>query len=186
MPVTQHSCRISFTIAAHHAETPTMTKAELNEAEASMRHLQEAVAAGLPDEVIFERLHMGLTDTVGFKVLTVLKLDSSTLRSVRLYSSEKSYPIGGRKQHVRSAWSEAVLDRHSVFVARDLAELRATFPDSAAIEATGCGSIIAVPILWRDALVGTMNLWHREGFYDLVKAERALPFATAISALCAR
>ena len=103
---------------------------------------------------------------VEFKVLTVLKLDPKTLRSVRLYSSEPSYPIGGAKQHVRSAWSEAVLDRQSVFIAHDLAALRATFPDSAAIEANGCGSIIAAPIALDGAVVGTMNLWHRDGYYD--------------------
>ena len=97
--------------------------------------------------VVFERLREALANVVAFKVLTVLKLDPKTLRSVRLYSSEPSYPVGGTKQHVRSAWSEAVLDRQSVFVAHDLAALRATFPDSAAIEATGCGSIIAAPII---------------------------------------
>jgi hypothetical protein len=108
-------------------------------------------------------------------------LDPATLRSVRLFSSEASYPIGGIKQHVRSAWSEAVLDRRTVYVAHDLATLRATFPDSAAIEATGCGSIVAAPIIDQGAVVGTMNLWHREGYYDDEKGLRTVPFANAIA-----
>jgi transcriptional regulator with GAF, ATPase, and Fis domain len=157
-----------------------------DEIERSLQSLEAAIRSGLSNQVVFARLQDGLAKLVGFKTLTVLKLDPATLRSVRLYSSEPSYPVGGTKQHGRNAWSEAILDRHAVFIAHDLAELRATFPDSAAIEATGCGSIIAVPIVWNGGVVGTMNLWHRDGFYDRQKGERALPFAAAIAPLCAR
>ena len=143
--------------------------------------LEAAVRDGLPARAVFERLRDTLANVVAFKVLTILKLDPATLRSVRLYSSEPSYPVGGMKQHVRSAWSEAILDRQSVFVAQDLAALRATFPDSAAIEANGCGSIIAAPIGLDGAVVGTMNLWHRDGYYDEEAGLRTLPFAKAIA-----
>ena len=146
-----------------------------------LRHIEAAVRDGSPARVVFARLHDALARVVEFKVLTVLKLDPTTLRSVRLYSSEPSYPIGGIKQHVRSAWSEAVLDRGTVYVAHDLAALRATFPDSAAIEATGCGSIVATPIFHEGAVVGTMNLWHQEGYYDEVKGLRTVSFANAIA-----
>jgi transcriptional regulator with GAF, ATPase, and Fis domain len=150
--------------------------------ESDLRDIEAAVREGSPAQV-FARLHDALIRVVGFKVLTVLKLDPATLRSVRLFSSEPSYPIGGIKQHVRSAWSEAVLDRRTIYVAHDLAALRATFPDSAAIEATGCGSIVAVPIICEGAVVGTMNLWHHDGYYDDAKGLRTLPFATAIAPL---
>jgi hypothetical protein len=140
-----------------------------------------AAREGSPARVVFARLHEALANVVDFKVLTVLRLDTATLRSVRLYSSEPSYPIGGTKQHVRGAWSEAVLDRQTVFVAGDLAVLRATFPDSAAIEATGCGSIIAAPIVHDGTVVGTMNLWHRDGYYDETKGLLTAPFANAVA-----
>jgi transcriptional regulator with GAF, ATPase, and Fis domain len=149
--------------------------------QSALRRLERAVHDGLPALIVFERLQQALARVLEFKVLTVLKLDPKALRSVRLFSSEPSYPVGGTKQHARSAWSEAVLDSHSVFVARDLATLRATFPDSAAIEATGCGSIIATPIIHDGAVVGTMNLWHRDGQYDEEAGSRALPFADAIA-----
>jgi transcriptional regulator with GAF, ATPase, and Fis domain len=156
----------------------------VNPSASLQRHLsalEAAVRDKLPARSKFERLRDTLANVVEFRVLTVLKLDPATLRSVRLYSSESSYPIGGTKQHVRSAWSEAVLDRQGVFVAHDLAALRATFPDSAAIEATGCGSIIAIPIVHEGAVVGTMNLWHQDGFYDEAKGSLAMPFANAIA-----
>jgi len=149
--------------------------------EGHLRALEAAASRGLPARAVFERLHDALADVVGFKVLTVLKLDPTTLRSVRLYSSEPSYPVGGTKQHVRSAWSEAVLERKTAFLASDLAAVRAAFPDSAAIEATGCGSIVAAPIVHDGAVVGTMNLWHREGYFDEAKARLVMPFADAIA-----
>jgi hypothetical protein len=150
--------------------------------ESELRDVEAAVREGSPAQV-FARLRDALARVVGFKVLTVLKLDPATLRSVRLYSSEPSYPIGGIKQHVRSAWSEAVLDRGAVYVAHDLAALHATFPDSAAIEATGCGSIVASPIVHEGAVIGTMNLWHRDGYYDDASGLRTVPFASAIAPL---
>ena len=151
--------------------------------ESCLRHVEAAARDGSPPHVVFARLHDALATVVGFKVLTVLKLDPATLRSVRLFSSEPSYPIGGTKQHVRNAWSDAILDRRTVFLAPDLAALRATFPDAAAIEATGCGSIVAAPIIHQGAVVGTMNLWHQDGYYDRAKGLRTVPFANAIAPL---
>src|SRR5215475_10490560 len=85
------------------------------QAQSDLAAVEAAARDGSPAEVVFARLHEALTTVVGFKVLTVQKLDLATLRSVRLYSSEPSYPVGGIKQHERSAWSEAVLERHAVF-----------------------------------------------------------------------
>jgi hypothetical protein len=151
-----------------------------------LRSVEAAVSDGLPAQAVFERLHQALTAVIGFKVLTVQKLDLTTLRSVRLYSNEPSYPVGGIKQHERSAWSEAVLDRRTTFVAHDIAALRATFPDAAAIEAAGCGSIAAVPVIQDGLVLATMNLWHRDGYYDDAKGLSALPFAAAIAPVVRR
>jgi hypothetical protein len=145
-----------------------------------------AVQQGLADAEVYARLAGALQSAVGFKVLTVLRIDPATLRSVRLFSSEPSYPIGGNKQHARNAWSTAIFERREVFLAPGYAEVRAAFPDSGAIEAVGCASIIAVPVPGPDGTLGTMNLWHEDGFYDQAKADRAVPFAAAIAPLCAR
>jgi hypothetical protein len=151
-----------------------------------LRAIEAAVHRGVPARDVFARLHEALTAVIGFKVLTVQKLDLTTLRSVRLYSTEPSYPVGGIKQHERSAWSETVLDRRTTFVARDVAALRAVFPDAAAIEAAGCGSIAAVPVIQAGTVLATMNLWHRDGYYDEEKGLRALPFAAAIAPVVRR
>jgi hypothetical protein len=151
-----------------------------------LRAVEAAVHGGTPAVAVFARLHEALAAVVGFKVLTVQKLDLTTLRSVRLYSTEPSYPVGGIKQHERSAWSAAVLDRRTAFVAPDLATLRAVFPDAAAIEAVGCGSIVAAPVIDEGAVLATMNLWHQDGYYDEAKGLRVMPFASAIAPVVRR
>ena len=148
--------------------------------------LTRAVDAGASDEAVFDLLGGAMSELVGFKVYTVLRIDPVTLRSVRLHSSEPSYAIGGTKQHVRSAWSEAIFGDRTVFLAPGLDAVRATFPDSAGIEAVGCGSVLAVPIITDGQVVGTMNLWHRDGFYDRRNGEVSLPFAAAVAPVCAR
>ena len=44
--------------------------------------------------------------------------------------------------------------------------------------------MIAVPILGEGRTLGTMNLWHEDGFYDEAKGQAALPFAAALAPLC--
>ena len=150
------------------------------------RAVEAAVREGLPARDVFACLHEALTAVIGFKVLTVQKLNLTTLRSVRLYSTEPTYPVGGIKQHERSAWSEAVLDRRAAFVAPDVATLRATFPDAAAIETAGCGSIVAAPVIHEGVVLATMNLWHRDGYYHEALGLRAMPFAAAIAPIVRR
>ena len=67
-----------------------------NASNGDLASLESAIRDGSPNDVVLARLHAALTKIVGFKVLTVQKLDLATLQSVRLYSSEPSYPIGGR------------------------------------------------------------------------------------------
>ena len=117
-----------------------------------------------------------MQELVGYKVLTLLKFDVESFRSVRIFSSEPSYPIGGIKQHPRhSAWSEHIVDRCIPFVAVTLEDVRRTFPDHAGIEAVGCGSTLSVPIVHRGQPKGTLNLWHVSGFTDQPAPGQSFP-----------
>lgn len=139
--------------------------------------------AGQP-EATFRALSGALQDLVGHKVMTVLKLDVASLVSVRLFSSEPSYPPGGRKQHGRNAWSAAVIDRGTWFLAATTAEIRQHFPDASGIEAAGCGSIICLPVRYDGRCLATLNLWHVSGHYDAAAAERAFPLASLLVPAC--
>jgi hypothetical protein len=132
----------------------------------------------------FRALADALQAVVGHKVMTVLKLDNETLISVRLFSSEASYPPGGRKQHARGAWSAAVIDRGTCFLAPTTADVRTHFPDAAGIEAAGCGSIVCLPVRHDGVTLATLNLWHVSGHYDAAKAERALPLVSLLVPAC--
>ncbi len=139
--------------------------------------------AGQPQPT-FEALASALQALVGHRVMTVLKIDLSTLRSVRLFSSEKSYPPGQSKQHRRGPWSDAVIDRGSYFLTPTQSDVREAFPDAAGIEAAGCGSVICLPVRYDGRTLATLNLWHVSGHYDAAAAERALPFASLLIPAC--
>ena len=132
----------------------------------------------------FGALAEALQAVVGHKVMTVLKLDVPNLTSTRLFSSEASYPPGGRKQHARGAWSAAVIDRGTYFLAPTATDVRTHFPDAAGIEAAGCGSIVCLPVRHGGVTLATLNLWHASGHYDAAKAERALPLVSLLVPAC--
>ncbi|MCC6468965.1 MAG: GAF domain-containing protein [Alphaproteobacteria bacterium] len=132
----------------------------------------------------FAALADALQALVGYKVMTILRLDTATLRSVRLFSSEPSYPPGGTKQHRRGAWSAAIVDRRSYFLAPRRDNVHRNFPDYQGIEAAGCASIVCLPVLYDGRCLATLNLWHVDGHYDAAAAERALPFASLLVPAC--
>jgi transcriptional regulator with GAF, ATPase, and Fis domain len=146
-----------------------------------LQAIQRAAQNPSNAEETFALLNTALSENVGFMVLTVLRIDWTTFTSKRLYSTEPTYPIGAVKRHVRSAWSDAVLDRRSVFLAPSRSDITTVFPDAESIFRAGCGSIIALPIVDGSDVLGTVNLWHRDGYYDRHKAEAAWPFAVAIA-----
>jgi hypothetical protein len=132
----------------------------------------------------FEALEAALQALVGHRVMTVLKIDLSTLRSVRLFSSEMTYPPGQPKQHRSGPWSAAVIDRGTFFLAPTTSDVRAAFPDASGIEAAGCGSVLCLPVRYDGRTLATLNLWHVSGHYDEAAAERALPFASLLVPAC--
>ena len=72
---------------AQHRDTVTRLDASRMTEDTSdsyLRRVEAAMRDGSPAAVVFARLHEALANAVGFKVLTVLKLDPTTLRSVRL------------------------------------------------------------------------------------------------------
>src|SRR5262245_16632378 len=82
--------------------------------------------AGQPGAT-FVALADTLQQLVGHKVMTVLRLDATALRSVRMFSTEPSYPPGGIKQHQPGRWSEAIVDRGSHFLAATREDVREAF-----------------------------------------------------------
>jgi hypothetical protein len=159
---------------------------EARSAEADVWLSRVALALAEPGQPrpTFAALAEAMQALAGFRVMTVLRMDAATLRSRRLFSSEPSYPTGGEKQHARGAWSRAIIDERRHFVAATPDEIRATFPDHAAILATGCGAIVCLPVVHDGVCRATLNLWHEAGRYDDATAARLRPLAQCLIPTC--
>ncbi len=102
----------------------------------------------------------------GHKLFTVMRHRADSNEVERIYSSNPAaYPVGGRKQKQGTRWGRIVLDEGKPFIARNEAELRASFPDHELILSLGIGSIMNIPVMFKGQCVGTMNVSGEAGQY---------------------
>ena len=118
---------------------------------------------------------------IGHKLFTLMRVHEAEAQVERIYSSNPgAYPVGGRKQKRGTPWSRVVLDRGEVFVARNPDEVRAAFADHELIASLGIGSIMNVPLAYRDRRLGTMNISHEAGWFTDEDAAAGLAIAPFI------
>ena len=102
----------------------------------------------------------------GHKLFTVMRHLADSNEVERIYSSNPAaYPVGGRKQKQGTSWGRIVLDEGKPFIARNEAELRASFPDHELISSLGIGSIMNIPVMFKGQCTGTMNVSGEAGQY---------------------
>jgi hypothetical protein len=146
--------------------------AELEAAARAVREEADPVGALRVIGEAMERL-------IGSRMFTFLRFDFERFEMERLYCTlPERYPVGARKPMRRGRWSECLIERGAVFIARGDQEMRATFGDYAALAEIGCTSSMCVPVRHAGRTLGTMNLNGDEGRYTEVTAALALPFAT--------
>ncbi len=120
---------------------------------------------------------------VGRTLLTVLTVYPDDGVVERSYSNLTArYPVGGLKRICDTPRLRGVLETGEVFIAQTREDIIANYPDAETIFATGCSSVLNVPVFWREQIVATVNLLHTEGFYEPVHipivrsvAQAALP-----------
>lgn len=111
-------------------------------------------------DAVLERL-------VGRKLLTVLTVFPADGLVERSYSNlPDHFDIGGYKRIDQAPRLGKVLASRQPFIGRTRREIEANYPDAEAIFATGCASILNMPVIWQGNVVATVNLLHDEGFYD--------------------
>ena len=116
---------------------------------------------------------------IGSRMITFLRFDPERFDMERIYCTQpERYPVRVRKAMRRGPWLERVYDRGIAFIASGEAEMRAEFPDHAALAAMGCLSTMCVPVRHAGRTLGTMNLNGEEGRYGEREAALAQPFAT--------
>ena len=136
-------------------------------------------AAGQP-ATMFRALDGALAAVLGHKLFTVLLHHPATRESERLYTNQPAaYPVGGRKELGDTAWSRRLLGEGRAYIGRNAADIREHFPDHALIASLGCASILNLPVVWNQRVLGTVNLLHDEGWYD----DGDVPIGLAFAAL---
>ncbi|HEX3952072.1 MAG TPA: GAF domain-containing protein [Stellaceae bacterium] len=124
-------------------------------------------SAGAPAaDAVFRAVEGVAARVIGFRMLTIMRLHPASAEVERLYSSlPEAYPVSGRKPKQGTAWGAQVLDRGEVFLAATPEAVRESFTDYALLFSLGIGAILNVPIRFRGASLGTLNICHEAGWF---------------------
>ena len=128
-------------------------------------------------------------EDVGAKLFTVLVFDARTGVSKRIHSSHPvEYPVSGAKPLSVGLWSRTVIERRRMFVANTIEAIAEVFPDHELIRSLGCESVVNLPVVFADEVIGTVNLLEGPSYYTAARTsavEALSPFAS-VALLAAR
>ncbi|MGH6922395.1 MAG: GAF domain-containing protein [Propylenella sp.] len=120
---------------------------------------------------------------VGARIFTVMVRDNAANVQRRLHSSHPiEYPVSGFKPQTPGRWQDQVVGRREAFVANTIEEIAEVFPDHELIKSLGCQSVVNVPIIFDNAVIGTLNLLEAAGHYTSERVAAAMelrPFGAA-------
>ena len=125
-----------------------------------------SIAKATTAEAAFGALQDLAGATVGAKLFTIMLVNMEAELSRRAYSSDPvSYPISATKPLNYGPWFDIVHGKREFFVANTIEDIAKVLFDHQLINALGCQSVVNVPIILKDELVGCMNLLDVAGHY---------------------
>ncbi|MFC4006103.1 GAF domain-containing protein [Nonomuraea purpurea] len=126
-----------------------------------------------------EELEESVRRQVGARLFTVLAWIPERRALRRVHSSHPAeYPVGGEKTvEVAQDWLARCVEARRPYFGRDRAAVREIFADHELIESLGCGSIINVPVVREDEVLGVLNILDAEGSYDEESVAKARSLA---------
>lgn len=142
-----------------------------------------ALAAG-PDaaRAVFAYALAGLRADVGSLLTTASVYDLANMRSRRVYTDDPAaYPTGNFKRVERNRYYDIVLDGKEPFSSTTIEEIATVFFDWEKIRDLGFESNMNLPAVVDGAVIGSINLLNRKGYYRPVRVAAALewqPVAT--------
>jgi hypothetical protein len=149
--------------------------------ERSWPNFLTALAASNQPAATLSALQAVFREEVGAKLFTVMTFDAATGLSQRVHSSHpQEYPVSGVKPLSVGLWSRTVIDERKTFVANRIEAIAEVFSDHELIRSLGCESVANLPVVFADAVIGTVNILDVAGYYTpdrLAKIERLSPFA---------
>ncbi len=138
--------------------------------------------ATLNSKNFFKELDIKVKKTIGHKLFTLMVVDRSLRYVERVYSNNKKiYPLLGRKPIPKNNWTKKVIIDKKDFIGKDMKVIKKLFFDHKIISSIGCGSIINIPVINNNIILGTMNILHEEFYYNSRNVKDAKPFANLLS-----
>lgn len=133
-----------------------------------------------PDVGLYRSIEGALGELVGFKLLTILRLQGSRL--VRMHTSDcATYPSGDSKDISNDPWLRSMLSDGVPVISEDAASVRERFVDHESIFAMGCGSVLNIPVTSALGTLGSLNLLHDAHWFKPEHAVLVRPFASLLA-----
>lgn len=139
---------------------------------AAIAQFDAAIAMAKGADAAFGALQALTQATVGARLFTFMTVDMEAEVARRAYTSDPvNYPASGTKPIRYDSWFDTVHKERRYFVANTLDDISKVFPDYKLIGSLGCGSVVNMPVILGDVLVGTVNMLHEEGYYTPQRVE---------------
>lgn len=113
----------------------------------------------IPSQAAWESLQIRVKAKVPYDLLTLLEVawDEQVVRR-RFSSDERSYPSGGVKRLIDSAWERRVLHEGRVLFTAGIDEMRAAFADHELLFSLGLYNALNIPVVVGGRVGWTLNL----------------------------
>ena len=133
-------------------------------------------------EYFYKKLDHAIKKIIGHKLFTLMVNDKKVKYVERVYSNNrKIYPLLGTKPIPKNNWTKRVYSQKKEFLAKDFNEIKKLFFDYEIIESLGCGSIINVPVIYNKKILGTLNILHKDKFYNKSSIKKILPYTQLLA-----
>lgn len=107
---------------------------------------------------IYKALHQEAQKIAGAKLFTIMVLDNKAGLARRAYTSHPvDYPATGSKPMRQDRWNAHVIEGKQPFIANSTEGFSDVFSDHPLINELGCESVLNVPVIEQDKVVGTVN-----------------------------
>ena len=104
---------------------------------------------------------------IGHKFISIMSFDPARHELRRVYSQHpEHYPVGARKSLQGVSWYAPVLKRLEILHVPDSRALMSVFEDHELLNSLGLGSSVNSPIISGSRCIGTLNLFHEDGWYE--------------------
>ena len=132
--------------------------------------------------IFYNKLDLAIKKTVGHKLFTLMVVDKSGKYVERVYSNNKKiYPLLGTKPIPKNAWTKRVIINKKEFLGSNFNQIKKLFFDHKIIQSLGCGSIINIRIISNKNVLGTLNILHKENYYNKKSINNVQNFAQLLA-----